>query len=334
MIHILRANHANMYELQNYRGLKVNIITSLHPLTPLNIKHTKLFSFTDILTFPYHRQLFNRLFGGEQWLFGLKNVIQQGDIVHTAETYTPYTHQVVQLRKSGYINKLICTCWETIPHANEKFARMRKWKQEAYKYVDIFHVPTVRAKNALMIEGVDPRKINVIPYGVDLSIFHPKLPGVSRKVSKPLVLTVARKVEDKGYNLYHQIASKLADIAEYKWIDKVEYSKIPDIYRDADVFFLPSQSSSTWEEQYGMSLVEAMASGLPVVTTHSGAIPEIVGDAGHLLPEHDVDKMVKTLTQIIQNVDQKSQLSKKSILRAQKYYDSKQVSRQLLNLYK
>lgn len=341
MIHIIRANHANMYELQNYVGLDVDVITSRHPLTLITLPHTALWSPTDLLHFPYRKQIMNRLFGGEQWLLGLNNYLHKytdesihRNVVHTAETYTPYTHQAVQLRKSGIIKKLVCTCWETIPHANEKFARVRKWKKVAYEYVDIFHTPTKRAKQALISEGVDPKKIVVIPYGVDLSVFHPSdLQGQALKDQKPVVLTVARKVPEKGLDIHREVARQLSDIAEFRWVDSASYCDIPAIYNSADIFFLPSQSTSTWEEQYGMSLIEAMACGLPIVTSTSGAIPEVVGDAGIKLREFDVDKMVKTLRDLIQNPEKRRELSRLSLARAKSFYDSKKISKHLSKLY-
>jgi len=282
----------------------------------------------------------NRLFGGEQWLPGLHDLITKRfdgsnhrTIVHTAETYTPYTHQAVELRKSGIIEKLVCTCWETIPHANEKFARVRKWKSEAYKYVDVFHTSTERAKHALIREGVDPKKIVVIPYGVDLSVFHPFLPGDSWKGKKCVVLTVARKVPEKGLEIHSEVARQLSDIAEFHWVDSASYSDMPAIYNKADIFFLPSQSTSTWEEQYGMSLIEAMACGLPIVTTDSGSIPEVVGDAGIVLAHEDVDKMVKTLRNLVQNPGKRATMSHLSLARAKSLYDAKKISKQLAKLY-
>jgi len=308
MIYLLRASHANEFELQNYAPIadkfQINVITSHSPLTPLSMPSTKLWSPTDLPNLLMRRQILNRLIGGEQWLVGLEDhisrpfsVLEHGNtIIHSAETYTPYTHQAVELRKSGDISKLVCTCWETIPHANEKFARLRKWKQEAYQHVDLFHTPTDRAKQALMTEGVNPSKIIVIPYGVDLIRFHPPLRGRTLKVLKvkrPLILTVARLEKEKGMEDLEKVAQSLPGYdflvigrGTYKPQGEniksasISYSEIHKVYQKANLFFLPSRTTDTWEEQYGMSLIEAMACGLPIVTTDSCDIPEVIGYAG------------------------------------------------------
>ena len=270
----------------------------------------------------------------------------QRNVVHTAETFTPYTHQAVQLRKQGKIAKLICTCWETISHNNEKFSRLRKWKSEACKYVDIFHTPTERAKQALIAEGVDPTKITVIPYGVDLARFTPHLPGVARKARRPVVLTVARLEKEKGMETLERVASQLpqydfqvigngtyAPRGNNITIGSVPYSQIHRIYQRADLFFLPSITTPTWEEQYGMSQVEAMACGLPIVTTSSGGIPEVVGNAGIIVDEKNVDKMVKSIHDILSNPDIYKQHSKLSLARAKSHFDSRKIAQVLSQLY-
>ncbi len=175
MIFLIRASHANSFELQNYApiasSLNIKVITSGRPLTDLPMEGIPLWSPTDLPNFAFRRQILNRLVGGEQRIIGLEKYLSQCShvlehesrpeslILHTAETYTPYTHQAVQLRRANKIKKLVCTCWETIPHNNEKFSRLRQWKKEAYQYVDIFHTPTERAKVALIKEGVNPKKI-------------------------------------------------------------------------------------------------------------------------------------------------------------------------------
>lgn len=54
-----------------------------------------------------------------------------------------------------------------------------------------------------------------------------------------------------------------------------------------DVLALPSLTTPRWKEQFGRVLVEAMACGIPVVGSTSGAIPDVVGDAGVVVPEGD-----------------------------------------------
>lgn len=356
MITLLRASHANEFELQNYspisQELQINVITSHNPLTPVNIQSTQLWSPTDLPDLLFRRQLLNRLIGGEQWLIGLKQKVERYNdlnhcIIHSAETYTPYTHQAVQLRKHKEISKLICTCWETIPHANEKFARLRKWKSEAYEYIDLFHTPTDRAKQALISEGVDPSRIVVIPYGVDLARFRPPLHGHALKANRrPLILTVARLEKEKGID---DVVAVAQELPEYDFLivgrgsyhlqgdniktASVPYSEIHKIYQKADLFFLPSLTTPTWEEQYAMAIVEAMACGLPIVASSSGAIPEVVGDAGILVEEGNVDKMVKTIRSLLTSPEQIEKYSKLSLFRATNQYDSSQVALKLAQLY-
>ncbi len=57
---------------------------------------------------------------------------------------------------------------------------------------------------------------------------------------------------------------------------QVAHSELIDYYNALDVFVLPSKTMPGWKEQYGRVLVEAMACGLPVVGSSSGAIPEVL----------------------------------------------------------
>jgi glycosyltransferase involved in cell wall biosynthesis len=56
-----------------------------------------------------------------------------------------------------------------------------------------------------------------------------------------------------------------------------------------DVLCAPSQTTPIWKEQFGRMLVEAFACGVPVVTSDSGEIPYVVGDAAIVVPERDDD---------------------------------------------
>ncbi|MBP9702413.1 glycosyltransferase family 4 protein [Candidatus Woesebacteria bacterium] len=332
--YIIRASHANQYELQNYEPIAeehaIKLITSRHPLTTTSLPTIQLWSPTDLPTFPFRKQILNRLIGGEQWLLGLENLVSQGDILHTAETYTPYTHQAVQLRRANKIKKLVCTCWETIPHNNEKFSRLRQWKKEAYQYVDIFHTPTERAKVALIKEGVNPKKIKVINYGVNLNHFKP--PTKRATTSNPIVLTVARRVPEKGIDIWNQLGQEFGGSIDFKWIDSLPYKEVIKEYQKADIFLLPSMATATWEEQYGMALVEAMACGLPIITTNTGAITEVVDNAA-VLCDPEYYSIRSKLVELINSPALIIKYQKLSIARARSNYDRNKQSVKLSSLY-
>src|SRR5699024_10933653 len=58
-------------------------------------------------------------------------------------------------------------------------------------------------------------------------------------------------------------------------------------YQEFDVLAVPSLTTSSWKEQFGRVVVEAMASGVPVVASNSGSLSDLVGGAGLLVPEGD-----------------------------------------------
>ena len=76
-------------------------------------------------------------------------------------------------------------------------------------------------------------------------------------------------------------------------------------YDSADVFVL-----ATRQETYGMAVAEALAYGLPVVATMTGAIPELVGeDAGLLVPVGDTRSLVETLSRVLSDAGLRARLA-------------------------
>lgn len=353
-VFLLRGSHANQYELQNYehnhKKHNLTVVSSLQTLTPVNLPNASLWSPADLPSFPYRRQLLNRLIGGEQWLIGLENLVKQEKaqgrqvIIHTTETYTPYTHQAVELKSRGLVDKLICTCWETIPHNNEKFDRLRRWKQAAYNSVDTFHTPTQLAKEALLVEGVGPSRIQVIPYGVDLDRF---MPTKSKKSNRRLrILTVARLETEKGMATIEHAANDnpqceflVVGKGKYRFrqaniiVSSYPYSEIHHAYGQADIYLHPSLATPHWSEQYGMALIEAMASGLPIIASDSGAIPEVLGPAGLIYPHSDPESCVRHLQDLLASPRLRRDLGLKARRRAQTLYDCRRAASNLTALY-
>ena len=67
----------------------------------------------------------------------------------------------------------------------------------------------------------------------------------------------------------------------------VPYDQMAALYANATCMVLGSLPVWSWEEQFGMVLVEAMACGVPILASSSGAIPEVVGDSARLFAPGD-----------------------------------------------
>ncbi len=70
-----------------------------------------------------------------------------------------------------------------------------------------------------------------------------------------------------------------------------EHGAVAAIWAETDVLVLPSRTTPQWREQLGHVLLEAMAHGVAVVGSSSGAIPDVVGDAGLIFPEGRADSL-------------------------------------------
>jgi glycosyltransferase involved in cell wall biosynthesis len=75
----------------------------------------------------------------------------------------------------------------------------------------------------------------------------------------------------------------------------VAHAAVPDYLKEMDVLVLPSRTTPYWKEQFGHVLIEAMACGVPVVGSSSGEIPVVIGNAGLVFKEDDVDDLVAGL---------------------------------------
>ncbi len=75
-------------------------------------------------------------------------------------------------------------------------------------------------------------------------------------------------------------------------------TRMPPFLAGLDVLALPSRATASWAEQFGRILVEAMACGIPVVASRSGEIPEVVGEAGLLIPEGDAAALAAVLARL------------------------------------
>ncbi len=97
------------------------------------------------------------------------------------------------------------------------------------------------------------------------------------------------------------------------------HDALPDFYRTLDVLAVPSLPTPGWIEQFGRVAVEAMASGVPVVASASGALPEVVGDAGVVVEPGDAEALRRALTGMTGDPERWAELRRRGLERAGRY---------------
>ena len=84
-----------------------------------------------------------------------------------------------------------------------------------------------------------------------------------------------------------------SEVSQYLTLSPVKYENLPDVYAKNDIFVFPSVS-----ETFGFPLVEAMASGIPVIAADSNINREICGEAALYFRPYDAQELVERINSI------------------------------------
>jgi len=110
--------------------------------------------------------------------------------------------------------------------------------------------------------------------------------------------------------------------------------RMPEFYHRLDVLVLPSRSRPNWIEQFGRVLVEAMACGVPVVGSTCGEIPHVIGDAGLIFPEGDVEALRECLERLRADASLRAELARRGRERVLAQFTQAQVAAQTVEVYR
>jgi glycogen(starch) synthase len=195
-----------------------------------------------------------------------------------------------------------------------------KW---TFNAADLVFCYTGKDQKRLQSLGVESR-IAVISNGVNTNRFTPDGPSSELVSGECPVLYVGRLVEGKrpqeairtvarvretreGVELYlcgngplrvelETLAQELGIAEAVHFLGRVEYDAMPAIYRSAKALVLPSRA-----EGMPRVVLEAMATGVPVVTSDLDQIASIVQQAGRTAPVGDIDSFAKELEDVLQH---------------------------------
>lgn len=130
-------------------------------------------------------------------------------------------------------------------------------------------------------------------------------------------LIIAGTLTEKAY--YTQLQNEIGKLhlkQSVELLTNIPQEQLLQIYQEATIFALHSQ-----EESQGIALVEAMATGLPIVSTLVGGIPFVVknGKTGLLSKYGDVDSFANNMIKLLTNENLRTQMSQSARLSAQSY---------------
>lgn len=138
------------------------------------------------------------------------------------------------------------------------------------------------------------------------------------------VITSSKKLEVPTEYTIHELKNTIY----YEWLPNEEMKKL---FLTSDIFILPS-----YDEGLPYTLVEAMAYGLPVITSNVGGIPELVENNanGFIITPGDVDSLIDRILYLINHKDIRTSMSKNNKEKIVKHYSLEANLRRIENLYR
>jgi len=226
-----------------------------------------------------------------------------------------------------------------------------------FRIGDKFTVPSRHMKRKLIRWGCPRHKIKIMYSGIDLQRFpyverEPKTEGVTivgvgrlhqKKGFRYLVKAFRRVLKshptsrlvivgegEEGRRLKRMIAKGIPR-GQVRLKGHVPHDKLTELLRKADIFCLPSITTKDGnQEGIPNSIKEAMATGLPIVSTKHGGIPELVGHGveGFLVPERNVKRLAERLTALIERPELRAEMGRNGREKVEQRFDAvKQVER-------
>ncbi|NOX62680.1 MAG: glycosyltransferase family 4 protein [Chloroflexi bacterium] len=230
------------------------------------------------------------------------------------------------------------------------------WERYNYRHAAYAIAGNHDAERVLRAKGYRG-PIRVIPqFGVDPHLF---APGPGLRADRPFTIGYAGgllyekgvdillracaqlhgewRLQLAGAGAYRSTLEKLADelgiAARIHWPGKISSVNMPAFYHGLDVLVLPSRTRPNWMEQFGRVLIEAMASGVPVIGSRSGEIPYVIAEAGLLFEEEDAAELAAHLQALMNDEAARLELTQRGRRRVLAHYTQARIAAETYEVY-
>ncbi len=213
----------------------------------------------------------------------------------------------------------------------------------AHHAMHVFTVSEYSKREIVASYKIEQDKVTVIHNGVDTTKFCPGTSGkeiVKKRnlTSGGYILSVGRLEPRKNYSALIRAYAKFSgkalplvivgqrhfgfkDIFELVnrlglgnkiiFLEDVRDEELPALYRHAKVFVYPTHA-----EGFGMPLLEAMASGVPIISSNTTSIPEVVGKAGILINPGNIDEIIAAIYKVLSDDEVHTRMKRDVLSRA------------------
>jgi len=218
----------------------------------------------------------------------------------------------------------------------------------ALAHVERFIAPSRYIADRYIAAGLSGVRIGVIPNGIDLERFAPaeRTPGDggvrisfaghfgAHKGVNTLITAFAALGPRQNVTLhlagegpeearYRAQADALAIADRVRFFGQLAPAAMPSFYAGSDIVVLPS----VWDENQPVCLMEAMASGLPIIASNKGGIPELIDHAhnGLLFAAGDADALAAQLLKLVDDPAARAAMGRQGRLRAERSAQDRQI---------
>jgi glycosyltransferase involved in cell wall biosynthesis len=178
--------------------------------------------------------------------------------------------------------------------------------------------------------GPRPENALIVTNSADTPLkgLHILLEAVAQiRKTRPIKLTVIGQPKKDGMieNLVKDLS--LADVVHFT--GRIANEEFAEYYAKSTIAVVPSLY-----EGFGIPAVEAMACGVPLIATTGGALPEVVGDAGLVVPAGDARALSGAIIRLLDSPDERKKYAQAGLRRANTVFSWRRAAEQLTDVYR